>query len=450
MHRTNINITDAQQAWLDRHDEIVLSEEVRGMLDEKMEMEDWAAPEIDQEGGIVLGRNQVTGHQVRYDLLGSPYAGNWLSIGGVGAGKTGSAMVQFSQLLSTDDSQETPLIVSIDATHEMKEFVENHGGLRIQLGSDANINPLTTREPATSRQEETRKKSLLLRGFFHELFDLIGSTDSPYGIGARSETALMDVLYSMYQTHGIDLDDSSTYGNGDPTLRDDLVPELIKFSNRTGEFEEDGENRDMFHSQEAESLLMGLSPVLRGEAGGMFNGQTTFELDDSRDIINLELDHLTPTDDISLILYALIMEVYEFATSTDRDVILQINNGRGLIDHPNLVDALNHMLASGRTHGIGFHYTMHSLEELANSAFFDAVWSQTGHKLIHNDESVGMKSKNKAALTETQANFVRSCELASSSTNYSEAMLSLPGVEWQPLTIQPDDIDGSMMGLTDK
>lgn len=431
MERKNITMKKHQAEWVENNDDFELSKEVRELVNKAMNAEQWEQNTIQHQSGVYIGRNSVTGEENKYNRFDSPFDSNVLIAGQIASGKTATSMIEFSQYLTSDTNQ-TPLIITIDNYGAMKKFTDKHNGITYNVGSsEFAINPFDLWQPET-RWDKNEFYSQI-RGLFNTVFD---SLNIAFDIDEHQWDMLFTIIDTLYRDKNIDVTTLDTSVTNPPTIRDDLIPTLIELNTGQSDLYSELSYEYAFIKQTARTVLTKLRPLYQQSTlTGRMTGDTTIQLPEHADLLHFDCSEIST--DLSPIQYLLYMKLYQWASSIDRNVIIHLDDPRQLLQNEYSHELLTTNHRNSRHNDISVQLTTVSLTELVEQPFADPLLGNTSHVLIHRLEEISDEAVNTLNLSPDHTEFIKNCTIGNAQKEYSEGVLSLPNMGNQPVQIYP-------------
>jgi hypothetical protein len=437
MERKDITIGDAHQNWLEKHPDYNLSQQVRNMLDNEMESEQWATTPVTHTPGITLGEHTLTQNEITYNRFDSPFDSNWLITGGVGNGKTTGSLIHLNQYITNPDIT-TPVIITLDTLGTTTQFTTHHDGIQHTITDNTGINPLHV-TPYTNTTDKPVDKLSQLKPFFNTVFGaLTDVSQTTNSLTPDTWSVLSYAIETIYNEQEIDITNPATYDSPSPTIRDDLIPLLTKIGNKVHETTTPHPiDKD---AQIAADILTKLTSLqINNAIPGRFTGHTELTPPTTSPPPVIQFDFTnTSHDDNASLLYSALIDVYGYAAALEENVIIYIDESRHFLQHPSIMNGLTELFRNTRHHHISMQLATQTIEEFTTANNFQELWGLSSHKLMYQDESINAISNAAINMNNEQKQHVKHAKSGSAQTGYSEAVLKLPNIDWQPVRITLD------------
>ena len=170
---------------------------------------------------------------------------------------------------------------------------------------------------------------------------------------------------------------------------------------------------------------------------GRYTGNTDLGFDPSlsTDVLQLDVGPIPSPAKYTPVYYTVLVAAFDWATAVDRDVILYVDEAHHLLKSFETKEPLNQMLQDARHQHVSMQLAFHNTVELTESDHFKTIWGLCAHKLMYRDENIDSVPSNAVDMETAHKEYVSQAKPGSQRVGYSDAVLQLPNMDWQPLRV---------------
>ena len=385
--------------------------------------------DVGHENGVPLGFNRQTGLPILYDNFSNTLSNyNMVVFGKSGAGK-GVAIKTLIARSAVLNGIET---LALDAEGEYGVVAEALGGVNIVISpnSDTIINPFDV-EPEIVRDEITGKEQIVLNveNKIEDVTQIIltmarGSTKSE-DVNEVTKQIISEAIAEEYSSIGVNNNVNSLYAvDQRSTSRTELLgrkkkamPTMTSWYKRIVNNARANTNEDYrFHYS---YLVKVMRQYVREYNGPMsyFDGQSTFDLLDGTQFINMDISQLEERFARPLaqqILLSWIWEKYVKKNSEDKSKAgkkrVLVDEAWMLLPFPEAVDFLNKMARRARKRNVSLAVVSQRFQDFYEKSEVQAVLTSSDTKLfLSQDKSEIQYIQEVFKLSEGEASFLTTC-----------------------------------------
>ena len=385
--------------------------------------------DVGHENGVPLGFNRQTGLPILYDNFSNTLSNyNMVVFGKSGAGK-GVAIKTLIARSAVLNGIET---LALDAEGEYGVVAEALGGVNIVISpnSDTIINPFDV-EPEIVRDEITGKEQIVLNveNKIEDVTQIIltmarGSTKSE-DVNEVTKQIISEAIAEEYSSIGVNNNVNSLYAvDQRSTSRTEFLgrkkkamPTMTSWYKRIVNNARANTNEDYrFHYS---YLVKVMRQYVREYNGPMsyFDGQSTFDLLDGTQFINMDISQLEERFARPLaqqILLSWIWEKYVKKNSEDKSKAgkkrVLVDEAWMLLPFPEAVDFLNKMARRARKRNVSLAVVSQRFQDFYEKSEVQAVLTSSDTKLfLSQDKSEIQYIQEVFKLSEGEASFLTTC-----------------------------------------
>lgn len=195
-------------------------------------------------------------------------------------------------------------------------------------------------------------------------------------------------------------------------------------------------------SSHASGLKIALAPFRPGGALGHLGQPTDIDITDSR-VTYLDFQASDTETEMSLMTKVLFNAIYERAKTTDKRVVLPIDEAWRLIKNAESLTWLEQGTRFSRHHDLSIQYITQTLDEFYEREEGKFIINNSATKLLHNlDGGLTDEQANHLDLTDREANYVNNAQMGETGAGYSQALLMVKEEGNYPLRIEalPEEV----------
>jgi type IV secretory pathway VirB4 component len=385
-----------------------------------------------EEGGVEFGIHKDTRSPLVIDPFGREDGYAMFTVGDPGSGKSFGAKQNFIRSIEQDPDR---IGVILEPLNNWAGVAEALGGRRITVGGTLGLNPLeikptpehvlNARGDDASLLKERRNRAV---SFFTNFF---GHRDVDLG---DRRTTLELAIDEAYDRKGI-TEDVSTHDRESPTIRD--VLDILESMN---ENPEEYVVRVEAESEKIQSDVVWLLDQLRpfGEDGQLENlgRHSEFDIRDE-DIVYLDLQQQGGSigGHTSLLMELLITLVYERAKTTDKSVVLVVDEARYILSDSATLEYLETIFRHHRHHDLSIRLVTQTVDEFFQQPQAEMILDQCAIKQFHKLDGMDEQWAEEFGLNYAQMRFVQDAIPGSDEKGYSQALLGIDG-EWRGMEVR--------------
>jgi Holliday junction resolvasome RuvABC DNA-binding subunit len=195
-------------------------------------------------------------------------------------------------------------------------------------------------------------------------------------------------------------------------------------------------------SSHASGLKISLAPFRPGGALGHLGQPTDIDITDSR-VTYLDFQASDTETEMSLMTKVLFNAIYERAKTTDKRVVLPIDEAWRLIKNSESLTWLEQGTRFSRHHDLSIQYITQTLDEFYEREEGKFIINNSATKMLHNlDGGLTDEQANHLDLTEREANYVNTATMGETGAGYSQALLMVKEEGNYPLRVEalPEEV----------
>jgi len=385
-----------------------------------------------EEGGVEFGIHKDTRSPLVIDPFGREDGYAMFTVGDPGSGKSFGAKQNFIRSIEQDPDR---IGVILEPLNNWAGVAEALGGRRITVGGTLGLNPLeikptpehvlNARGDDASLLKERRNRAV---SFFTNFF---GHRDVELG---DRRTTLELAIDEAYDRKGI-TEDVSTHDRESPTVRD--VLDILESMN---ENPEEYVVRVEAESEKIQSDVVWLLDQLRPfEENGQLENlgrHSEFDIRDE-DIVYLDLQQQGGSigGHTSLLMELLITLVYERAKTTDKSVVLVVDEARYILSDSATLEYLETIFRHHRHHDLSIRLVTQTVDEFFQQPQAEMILDQCAIKQFHKLDGMDEQWADEFGLNYAQMRFVQDAIPGSDEKGYSQALLGIDG-EWRGMEVR--------------
>jgi hypothetical protein len=195
-------------------------------------------------------------------------------------------------------------------------------------------------------------------------------------------------------------------------------------------------------SSHASGLKIALAPFRPGGALGHLGQPTDIDITDSR-VTYLDFQASDTETEMSLMTKVLFNAIYERAKTTDKRVVLPIDEAWRLIKNSESLTWLEQGTRFSRHHDLSIQYITQTLDEFYEREEGKFIINNSATKLLHNlDGGLTNEQADHLDLTDREANYVNNATMGETGAGYSQALLMVKEEGNYPLRVEalPEEV----------
>jgi hypothetical protein len=339
----------------------------------------------------------------------------------------------------------------IDPLRDFADVADALDAERITVGGTRGLNPLEIQAPTETVQQRTSDidplgaRQTQVMGFFETFFAEVATNP----LGDRKQT-LRRAVQEAYAQQGIETD-PATHSNPSPTITDvlDCLEQLVEAPEEFG-YTTAGE-QDRVQTQ-VESLLTDLRPSFR-EGGELENLTRRTEFDIDAPVVYLDLhqqEGIPDGTETSLMLSVLFNQVIETAKTTDRQMLLAIDEAHYLMGETSSLEFLDTSVRHSRHYDLSIQFVTQTGKEFSLTPQARTIANLCSLTMLHTVDESAQNLMDWFDLTQEQADWVKSAAAGEGATGYSEALLEIGESGWYPLRIRGSPAEEALIDTDDE
>jgi hypothetical protein len=195
-------------------------------------------------------------------------------------------------------------------------------------------------------------------------------------------------------------------------------------------------------SSHASGLKISLAPFRPGGALGHLGQPTDIDITDSR-VTYLDFQASDTETEMSLMTKVLFNAIYERAKTTDKRVVLPIDEAWRLIKNSESLTWLEQGTRFSRHHDLSIQYITQTLDEFYEREEGKFIINNSATKMLHNlDGGLTDEQADHLDLTDREANYVNTATMGETGAGYSQALLMVKEEGNYPLRVEalPEEV----------
>lgn len=206
------------------------------------------------------------------------------------------------------------------------------------------------------------------------------------------------------------------------------------------EFEIPDEERKNWQSH-ATGLKIALQPFRSGGPLGHLGEPTDIDISGS-DVVYLDLEANDTDSETSLMTKVLFNAIYERAKTTDKRVVLPIDEAWRLIKNSESLTWLEQGTRFSRHHDLSIQFITQTLDEFFSREDAKAIIDNCTIKLLHRLKEVTDEQAESLDLSEREVNYITNATAGQSHAGYSQALLSVEDEGKFPIRVEalPEEV----------
>jgi ERCC4-type nuclease len=192
----------------------------------------------------------------------------------------------------------------------------------------------------------------------------------------------------------------------------------------------------------ASGLKIALAPFRPGGALGHLGQPTDIDITDSN-VTLLDFQAADTETEMSLMTKVLFNAIYERAKTTEKRVVLPIDEAWRLIKNSESLTWLQQGTRFSRHHDLSIQFITQTLDEFYDHDDAKFILDNSATKLLHNlDGGLSEEQANHLDLTEREVNYVNTATMGETGAGYSQALLMVKEEGKYPLRVEalPEEI----------
>lgn len=406
--------------------------------------------DLREDSGMDWGRNEETGTHLRLSPFERGGAPHMLTVGQTRSGKTYSASkVAYRWFLERPDER---TLILCDTQRGFDGVTPLCRGKYVVVDGSQAVNPLRIEPPPDHQDEGENGFRMTVEETVGFLVGLLEADEvrnagefAPL-LSQAAERALVDA--------GIDPDDPTTYGAGQPTL-DDLLEVLVDMNDNPENYTWSNQGHEVeSHRRQVGDLLTNLRSFQPGGKFASFVGEDELGIaDESTRMVYLDLHAMSDSDDAekSAMLQLMLSEVREKIKSTDGQVIAMFDEAHVLLDSPRTANWLQKASRETARHSCALWFLTQSPKDFVSgpgeSDARDVIRAQTG--MTHFFRTPGVDDEVLAAfgLNQPQREFIKNEAVrGKSGRGFSECLIGAEDVaDWLPCYVEASPLEDRVL-----
>ncbi|WP_336365099.1 VirB4 family type IV secretion system protein [Halalkalicoccus salilacus] len=409
----------------------------------------FSASTLYEKNGVLLGYHAVTDEPFAFDRWNREGGYNALTIGELGSGKSFGTMMMLLRRLAQDPDT---ILVMIDPVGGLDKLAHETGAKRLPLGGENAVNPMEI-QPTPIHVIKNADEDInpfnhwasTTLGWFETFFSQAGSGD---GLTRDEWTVLQKGIRKTAYRMDIN-EDPTTHSNQSPApldLRDTLgmiADDAEGFFARTPDgaydFNNDERASKVRDAEKWEDAAADLHMAMDSFAGGNFANmgqRSTVDLSGKSTLIDVQQGG--SDREKALRLQAPFNVIYQRAKSTDKRMIICIDEIHRLFETPNGLDWLEKIIRHSRHFDISLHMITQQAQDFFIHDKSETLANLTSHKFIHKEPGLYFDEYGeKLGLTENECSFARKMNKGTPERGYSHVLADIDDHGTYPVKVTP-------------
>jgi hypothetical protein len=191
----------------------------------------------------------------------------------------------------------------------------------------------------------------------------------------------------------------------------------------------------------ATGLKISLSPFRPGGTLGHLGQPTDIDIADSN-VVYLDFEANDTNTEMSLMTKVLFNSIYQRAKTTDKRVILPIDEAWRLVKNSESLEWLEQGTRFSRHHDLSIQFITQTLDEFYEREGGKAIIDNCATKLLHSLKEVTDEQADSLELTDREVNYITSARAGETHGEYSQALLTVEDEGKYPLRVEalPEEV----------
>lgn len=408
----------------------------------------FSATTLIEETGVFYGQHATTESPVFIDRFARPNGYNIFTAGVIGAGKSyGTKLLNLRTLAKDRDT----ILVMLDPLDGFRELAEGLNAETVTVDGTRGLNPLEIRPTPQHVLEENPQlnpfrdalKGTL--GFFEEFFSTVES--GPDTLSKTERGVLSEAVRTAYRQQGI-TEDPVTHDNDSPTVMD-VIGVLAEIENDARAYVEEMEADDDLVAlddapdpsegyvetweEAAADLRVAMHPFRTSEYAHLA-GESDINIHGSS-VTYLDLQQGEGDREMGMMMQLLLDSVYQRAKTTEKRVILCIDEAHYLMQNKSSLDWMERLTRHSRHHDLSLHLVTQEASDFLIHDKAKTIADNCSQKILHRLPGLSDEDAEALGLTEREAEFVRQARPGTPERGYSHALVNVQDDATLPLKV---------------
>ena len=408
----------------------------------------FSASTLYEPGGVLLGYHAVTDEPFAVDRWNREGGYNALTIGDLGSGKTFGTSMMILRRLAMDPGT---ILVALDPVGGLDKLAYETGAKRLPLGGENAVNPMEIQPTPLHVVEEQGLNPFnhwasTTLGWFETFFSQAGAND---GSLTRDEwTVLQKGIRKTAYRMGIN-EDPTTHSNPSPApldlretlgeIADDAKEFFASTPDGTYDFSQDERASEVRDADKWENAAADLHMAMDSfRAGNFANMGRRSNIDLSGKSTLIDIQQGGSDREKALRLQAPFNVIYQRAKSTDKQMVILIDEIHRLFNTPNSLDWLEKIIRHSRHFDISLHMISQQAQDFFTHPKAQTLANLTSHKFIHKEPGLYFEEYGeKLGLTENECAFGRQMNKGTPERGYSHVLVDVDDHGTYPVKLTP-------------
>ena len=407
----------------------------------------FSASTLYEPKGVLLGYHAVTDEPFAYDRWNREGGYNALTIGDLGSGKSFGTMMMLLRRLAQDPDT---ILVMIDPVSGLDRLAHETGAKRLPLGGENAVNPMEIQPtPIHVVKEEGLDPfghwASTTLGWFETFFSQAGSGD---GLTRDEWTVLQKGIRKTAYRMGIN-EDPTTHSKTSPApldlretlgmIADDAEDFFARTPDGAYDFSQDDRASEVRDAGKWESAAADLHMAMDSFKGGNFaNMGQRSNVDLSGKSTLIDVQQGGSDREKALRLQAPFNVIYHRAKSSDKRMVICIDEIHRLFETPNSLDWLEKIIRHSRHFDISLHMISQQAQDFFVHPKAETLANLTSHKFIHKEPGLYHEPHGKKlGLTENECAFARKMNKGTPERGYSHVLADIDDHGTYPVKVTP-------------
>ena len=408
----------------------------------------FSASTLYEPEGVLVGYHAVTDEPFAFNRWNREGGYNILTIGDLGSGKTfGTSMITLRRLAQDPNT----IFVGLDPVGGLDSLAYEAGANRLPLGGDNAVNPMEIQPTPLDVVEEEGLNPFnhwasTTLGWFETFFSQAGAND---GALTRDEwTVLQKGIRKTAYRMDIN-EDPRTHSNPSPApldlretlgmIADDSEDFFARTPDGAYDFTQDGRASEIRDPEKWEQAAADLHMAMDSfQSGNFANMGRRSNVDLSGKATLIDIQQGGSDREKALRLQAPFNVIYQRAKSTDKRMIILIDEIHRLFNTPNSLDWLEKIIRHSRHFDISLHMITQQAQDFFVHPKAETLANLTSHKFIHKEPGLLYEEYGeKLGLTENECRFGREMNKGTPERGYSHVLVDIDDHGTYPVKAKP-------------
>ena len=400
----------------------------------------FSSTSLDEEGGVDFGVHDSNNSHVFVNRFARENGSNQFTVGKIGSGKSFSTKLNVLRTMASRDDVITYMIDPLGGFDNINDALQ---GKHIVIGGNNTVNPMDLR---VSRNESAVKAGVdpyaMKKRNLMDFFDMFFAQRGEGMDGARG--VLEQAIEKTYSDAGITRD-PETHSRPSPNLKH-LIAVL----------EEMVENPEAFAYAEAEShiedirsgaskLLISFQPFKKGGELENLAGESELDIRDEN-AVYFDLRQNEATGNSGLMMQVLFSEIYERAKSTDKKVMLVIDEAHYLTKDARSLDFLSQAVRHSRHYDLSINFITQTIDEFFSHEKAKTIVENCSIKLFQKlDTDIPDDIATTLGLNESEQQYIRNAQAGKQEAGFSQALLGVGSHGYIPIKVIASEFEETLI-----